>query len=50
MEKKAKKWCAQISFDGKVIHIGYFDTIEEAAQARAEAKQKYHTFNPTDGS
>ncbi|WEL95505.1 HNH homing endonuclease [Xanthomonas phage vB_XooS_NR08] len=46
--KRYKKWVAQIRVDGKLIHLGGFDTIEEAAQARAAAKARYHTFNPTD--
>ena len=34
--KNAKKWTAHGFLDGKAIHLGYFDTIEEAAQAREE--------------
>ena len=32
--KKGKKWHAQICIHKKVIHIGYYDTVEEAALAR----------------
>lgn len=46
--KAAKKWMARIKVDGKQIHIGYFDTIEEATAARTAAKAQYHQFNPTD--
>ncbi|WP_230078744.1 HNH endonuclease [Xanthomonas oryzae] len=47
-DKHAKKWKAQIKVDGKTIYLGLFNTLEEAAQARAAAKEKYHTFNPVD--
>ncbi|AAP58725.1 57R [Xanthomonas phage Xp10] len=46
--KQRKKWRAQIKVNGKNIHLGWFDTIEEAAAARAAAKEKYHQFNPVD--
>ena len=32
--KNAKKWCAQITIDRIQIHLGYYDTIEDATQAR----------------
>lgn len=34
--KQTKKWQAQISIDGIRIHMGCFDNIEEATQARIE--------------
>ena len=33
-DKKANKWRAQITIDGIQIHLGYYDTIEEATIAR----------------
>ena len=30
--KQVKKWCAEIRIDGIKIHLGLFDTIEEAAE------------------
>jgi len=33
-DKRREKWCAQITFKGKQIKIGSFDTIEEAEIAR----------------
>ena len=36
--EKLQKWNARISIDGKLKHLGYFDTIEEAAEARERAK------------
>ena len=40
--KCAKKWAAQIYLNRKKIHLGYFDTEEEARNAYLEAKKKYH--------
>lgn len=36
-----KKWVVQIGFNGKCIHIGQFDNINEAIKARKEAEEKY---------
>ena len=38
------RYVAKIWFQGKGIHLGTFDTLEEAAQARKEAEDKY--FKP----
>lgn len=46
--KDTNKWYARIMINRKEIRIGYFDFIEDAITARAEAKRKYHTFNPQD--
>ncbi|WBK39697.1 HNH endonuclease [Xanthomonas phage L522] len=46
--KPTGEWQAYICANGKQIHLGYFATIEEAAAARAAAKEKYHQFNPID--
>ena len=40
--KRDKKWRAQIQLNKKGIHLGYFDTEEEARNAYLEAKKKYH--------
>ena len=40
-KKRDKRWEAQITVDNKIIHLGYFKTIEEAAKARKEAEIKY---------
>ena len=40
--KKMKKWQAQIMVNNKPIHIGYFDTKEDAARAYNAAAIKYH--------
>jgi hypothetical protein len=44
------KWQSRIMRDGKSIHLGYYDRIEDAVNARAEAKRKYHTFHPEDNN
>ena len=40
--KNSNKWCARIGIDNKTIHLGSFNTEEEARQAYLEAKKKYH--------
>jgi hypothetical protein len=39
--KATNKWQAQIRFDGKRAHLGYFETIEEAAAARQIKANKH---------
>lgn len=46
--KAHKKYRAQIVVDGEFIHLGYFDTLEEAAEARRQADRKYK-FNNNHG-
>ena len=38
-DKKAKKWRAQITVDGKLKYLEYFDDIHEAAKARKAAEK-----------
>lgn len=40
--KRDNKYQANIKKDGKSIHLGYYDTEEEARQAYLDAKQIYH--------
>lgn len=40
--KRQKKWTAQIQVNKNKIHIGSFDTPEEAHRAYCDAAQKYH--------
>lgn len=35
-----KKWSAQIFMNYKYYHIGFFESLEEAIQARQEAEEK----------
>lgn len=40
-----KKFHAQISVNNRNLHIGYFDTPEEAHEAYVQAKRRLHPFN-----
>jgi len=40
--KPAKRWRALIAVDGKRIHLGLFDSREQAAAAYNAASLKYH--------
>ena len=39
--KRASKWLARIAHNRKQIHLGYFNTIEEAISARKAAEKLY---------
>jgi len=39
-----KRWFSKIGVNGKNIHLGTYDTEEEARNAYLEAKKKYHTI------
>lgn len=36
-----KKWCARIMVDNKIMHLGSFTNIKDAAKARKAAENKY---------
>ena len=40
--KQHKKWCSEIGFDNRRIHLGYYDDKEDAIHARLEAEVKYY--------
>ena len=42
---QAKRWSSRIKFDAKRIHLGYFDSAEEAGAAYLKAKRELHPFN-----
>jgi len=44
--KHAKRWVAHIRVDNKKIHLGLFDTEEEARKAYLDAKKIYHPTAP----
>ncbi|BAE72758.1 HNH endonuclease family protein [Xanthomonas phage OP1] len=39
--KDEKKWRSRIKLGGKEVHLGYFNTFDEALAARAAAKVVY---------
>lgn len=39
--ERVNKWMAKIQVNKKQIYLGYFDNIEDAAKARADAELKY---------
>jgi len=45
----AGKWRAEIKADGKRVHCGYFDSIEEAERARRQANERFG-FAPLHGA
>ena len=42
--KLSSKWQSQIQIGYKKIHLGLFDTKEEALTAYLQAKEKYHSI------
>ena len=46
--KLKQRWRANMKIHGKVHHLGYFRSIEDAEAARAVAEEKNGFFNPND--
>lgn len=44
LDKRRNKWYAQIQKDSKHIFLGYFDSIEEAKEARQSAERKLFVY------
>jgi hypothetical protein len=44
--KTHRKWQTRISVNMKSIHLGFFDSLEEAGAAYAKAKIKHHIDSP----
>lgn len=44
--KSSGRWRSQIKVDGKSVHLGFFNTAEEAQSAYRSAKARLHTFEP----
>ena len=40
--KGCNKWLSQIKLEGKRIHLGYFDNVEEAAEVMRKAREELH--------
>lgn len=47
--RHGNRWRARINIDGKKVHLGVFDTIEEAAKCRRESELKLG-FHETHGN
>jgi len=43
--KQCKKFKAQIVLNGKLIHLGYHTTEQDARNTYLEAKAKHHVIN-----
>jgi hypothetical protein len=42
----SKKWCAYIRHNGKLMHLGLYESIDDAIAARIEGEKKYFTNAP----
>ena len=42
----SKKWCAYIRHNGKLMHLGLYESIDNAIAARIEGEKKYFTNAP----
>lgn len=42
------KWCAQVTHHGRGFHVGYFDTIDDAAEAVRIKRIELFTHNDAD--
>ena len=47
--KRDKRWSARIRFNGKKLHLGCFDDINDAIEARRQAEDKYYGEFAHDG-
>lgn len=45
--KVSGKWAASISVDKRQIHLGVYDTMQEAAEIRRKAELTYYLYRPT---
>jgi hypothetical protein len=45
LNKKINKFQSRIKINGKLKHIGYFDTEQEARNAYLKAKETHHVIN-----
>lgn len=46
--KVSGKWAASINVNKRQIHLGVYNTMEEAAAVRKEAELTYYPYRPTD--
>jgi hypothetical protein len=41
-------WRVRIMTNGRRVHVGYFEDLGAAIEARGKAKERHHEFNPFD--
>lgn len=41
-QRKNGKWIARIGFKGKIIHLGTFEDMEDAIEARRQGEETYY--------
>lgn len=46
--KRSKKWTASIGVKGKLVHLGSFESLEEAVEVRKKAEE-FYDFHPNNG-
>ena len=46
--KGRQRWRAEIKIDGVRTHLGWFESIDGAIDARTKAKAEVHAFQPVD--
>lgn len=47
-KKQTGRWVGSIGHNNKAIHVGYFDTVEEAEAAVIAKRLELHTYNDLD--
>jgi hypothetical protein len=40
-QKAQKKWCARLYYGGKSVHLGTYETFEEAVRAKRQKADMY---------
>lgn len=45
---KKGRWCAQVSHNGRCVHVGCFDSLEDAERAVIAARLNLHSHNDVD--
>lgn len=46
--KRDRRWIACIGVEGKLVHLGYFDSFDKAVFARKEA-ERFYGYHPNNG-
>lgn len=48
--EKTNKWLGRVRHNGKLVHVGYFDTVEAASYAVTTRRNELFTHNDLDRS